>query len=205
MVRHPKRHIFVEGGGDNDTLRTQCRRGFTKLLEKAGFAGKMPRINACGGRHMAYERFCTALNGANRGDVTILLVDAEAPVTARSPWDHVKGRPGDGWERPKDASDEDLHFMVECMENWFLADKDALAEFFGRGFRRKSLPANPDVEEISKLDVYGGLKKATGLTTKGAYGKGAHSFTILALVDPAKVRSAAPYAERLLDHLDKVL
>jgi len=209
MVRRPERKLFVEGGGDNDALKTECRKGFRKFLEKAGLEGRTPRIIACGGRSRAYDQFRVAIDMAGDDDVFILLVDSEAPVAAPAesprPWGHVKNREGDGWDKPNGATDDDLHFMVECMESWFLADQQTLESFFGQGFRQGALPANPQVEKISKTDIYNGLKSATRDTQKGVYGKGAHSFKILAVIDPIKVREAAPYAARFLDHLDQVL
>lgn len=60
-VVNPPRKLFVEGGGNhNDALKTECRRAFTALLEKAGFKGRLPRVVACGSRRNAYEQFCTA-------------------------------------------------------------------------------------------------------------------------------------------------
>ncbi|MCK5796613.1 MAG: DUF4276 family protein [Deltaproteobacteria bacterium] len=202
--------LFVEGGGDhNDALKTECRKGFRIFLEKTGFAGRMPKIIACGGRQNAYDQFSIAVSKAAQGDVTLLLVDSEAPVSsapeAARPWEHVRNRQGDGWLKPKGATHDALHFMVECMENWFLADKEAVESFFAQGFRQSAIPANPQVEKISKPDVLDGLINATRDTKKGTYGKGAHSFKILARIDPAKVRQVAPYAERLLSHLDNVL
>jgi hypothetical protein len=36
--------LFVEGGGyHNQALEAECRQAFSKLLEKAGFCGRMPR------------------------------------------------------------------------------------------------------------------------------------------------------------------
>ena len=208
MVRRPtrKRFVFVEGGGDNnDALRSECRRAFKKFLERAGLEGRLPRVIPCGGRRSAFDQFCTAVSSASDDDVIVLLVDSDASISAASPWEHVKQRQGDGWDKPDDATDDDLHLMVECMESWFLADKDVLAGFYGQGFAPNSLPANPEVENVSKPDVYSGLINATRQTMKGAYGKGTHSFKILALVDPAKVRGAAPFADRLLNHLHAVL
>ena len=73
MVSQPKRRLFVEGGGNNnDALRTECRRAFTKLLEKAGFCGRMPKILVCGGRKSAYDQFCIAISGASDEDVKVL-------------------------------------------------------------------------------------------------------------------------------------
>ena len=37
--------------------------------------------------------------------------------------------------------------------------------------------------------------------TKDAYGKGPHSFKLLAAVDPAKVTAASPWAKRFIECL----
>ena len=92
--------LFVEGGGDNDALKSECRRAFQKLLERAGMKGRLPRVVACGGRRSAFEQFCTALSESDQEGAVFLLVDAEAPVTQQSPWDHVAQRKDDGWSRP---------------------------------------------------------------------------------------------------------
>ena len=200
MVGRSIRKLFVEGGGDSsESLRTECRRGFRKLLEKAGLKGRMPRIVPCGGRRNAYEQFCTAL--ANGETDSVLLVDAESKVVRESQWRHIAEREADGWRKPPQATDEHLHFMTECMESWFLSDKSALSRFFGNGFNVKALPANPDIEQVPKRDVLRGLETASKNTTKGVYGKGAHSFKILAEIDPEKLRDSAPGAAKLLKHL----
>jgi predicted ATPase len=52
----PRRHplvnvkLHLEGGGDSKELQIRCREAFSKLIAKAGFAGRMPRIKACGSR-----------------------------------------------------------------------------------------------------------------------------------------------------------
>lgn len=47
------------------------------------------------------------------------------------------------------------------------------------------------------------LKQASQNSAKGVYGKGAHSFKLLGLLDPAKVAVASPWAKRFLDELVK--
>jgi len=193
--------LYVEGGGDSKSLKTSCRAGFRKFLEKAGLNGRMPGVVACGGRQNTYERFATALSEAD--GLPILLVDAEGPVAAdadnANPWGHLLER--DDWERPDDARDEHCHLMAQVMESWFLADRSALVSFYGQHFLENRLPKNPRVEDVAKADVLKGLASATGKTQKGAYSKAAHSFDILATLDPDKVEAAAPYARRLLDTL----
>lgn len=201
--------LYVEGGGDGKALQTECRRGFRQFLEKAGLKGKMPAIVACGGRRSAYDNYSTAI--AN-GEAAMLLVDSEAPIADEHqtgmpdewlPWQHLKARQGDGWVMPQGARETDCHLMVQCMESWFLADREMLKSFFGQDFRDNALPsaANP-VETITKTAVLDSLKNATRhCQSKGQYGKGDHSFRLLAQLDPAKVVAASPWAKRFVDTL----
>jgi hypothetical protein len=43
------------------------------------------------------------------------------------------------------------------------------------------------------------------MQTKATYSKGAHSFQILAVVDPRKIELSCPYAKRLLGTLRSLL
>ncbi|GMO34598.1 hypothetical protein TM233_49700 [Bradyrhizobium sp. TM233] len=144
----------------------------------------------------------------------MLLVDSEAVVAEAHqqgmpatwlPWAHLKQRQGDGWEMPRGSKSDDCHLMVEVMENWFLADRNSLKVFFGIGFKESQLPAAARaVEQITKAEVYGALQKSTAACkTKAAYGKGEHSFKLLALMDPSKVVGRSPWAKRFIDELKK--
>jgi hypothetical protein len=193
--------VYVEGGGDGQALQTRCRRGFSLFFERAGLRGRMPAIVACGSRIDAYDSFCTAVRRAGPDDFPLLLVDSEAEVHL-DPWEHLNDR--DHWQQPPDSTEEQAQLMVQCMEAWFLADREHLAKFFGHGFTERPLPANQAVEQIAKRTVFQALKMATrNSKTKGKYGKGEHSFEILAGLDPVKVRAASPHAERLLVTLAK--
>ena len=193
--------LYVEGGGDRKPLRTECRQAFRAFLQKAGLAGRLPGIFASGGRQQAYDDFRHEL-GASRGDDSVvLLVDSEGPIaTDAERWRHLKDR--DGWGKPAGAAEDQVHLMVRCMEAWFLADRAALAEYFGDGFSENSLPRRADVEEVSKQDLERGLNAATrNSRPKGAYRKGRDSFAILADLDPDKVADASPRAKRFLEAL----
>lgn len=205
--------LYVEGGGDDAQLLSECRKGFNRFLEKAGLKGKMPRVKACGSRANAFDRFKTA---CAKGDVyPILLVDSECAVPPEyadggydnwKPWDHVKQREGDGLEKPSNASDKQLHFMTQCMESWFLADLDALAKFYGNGFDAKQLGSIPDsVETIAKKDVFTRLENASEKTkTKGVYSKGGHSFKLLEKIDPNKVAAKSKWAKRFIEYTKSI-
>jgi uncharacterized protein DUF4276 len=198
--------LYVEGGGHhNKDLQTQCRRGFTEFLQKAGLADRMPRVVACGARDRAYRDFRISHESAAHDQIPILLVDSEGPVGGKDPWEHVRLRSGDGWQRPQGASADQIHFMVEAMEAWFHADKEKLEEFYKQGFRMASLSQRIEVEHIPKADLFAGMKLATRDCQKGEYSKGEHSFQILALIRPEKVRAASPvHAERLFVVLDRI-
>jgi hypothetical protein len=192
--------IFVEGGADkNPNLNKKCRKGFSDFFQKLNIKVRFD-IAVCGSRHIAYKDFCTKLKKLKEDEHCLLLVDSEAPVTSPAKnakvWQHV-----DKWQKPDNATEEHLHFMVECMETWFMADKQTIAVYYGKDFKQNALPQNTTIEEISKSDLYERLKKATKDTTKGSYSKGGHSFEILSQIDANKVVNSSPYAKRLLDTL----
>lgn len=161
----------------------------------------MPRIVASGGRRQAYDDFCTALKNGHYA--AMLLVDSEDPVPVASPWMHLLQRSGDSWPTPEGTSDDDCHLMIQCMETWCLADRDALKAFFGQGFAARALPSEQTpVETIPKLAVYRALANATtACKTKAQYGKSEHSFLLLAQINPAKVAAASPWANRFVAEL----
>lgn len=187
--------LFVEGGGDSRYLHARCREGFRRFLERAGLGGRMPRIVACGGRGDAYDSFKTSVEN-ERKYLPFLLVDSETTVTAESPWEHLKTSPGDGWEKPENAGDDQCHLMVQCMESWFLADIGALREYFKDGFLEDALPKNVTIESIEKSELFKSLKHATSKCQKRTYSKGDHSFALLGPIDPKQVSSKCHWAER---------
>lgn len=207
--------LYVEGGGDSQLLKTACRQGFSEFLGKAGLAGRMPRVVAGGSRNSAYDMFCTSIKA---GEPALLLVDSEEAIKPEfqtgnaalaadraqwQPWGHLKQRVGDGWRMPAGSEDAQCHLMVQCMESWLLADREVLSSFFGQGFKPAALPAvSRPLEGLDKPLLYQALAQATAdCKTKAAYGKGDHSFKLLALIDPAKVFRASPWAQRFIETL----
>lgn len=192
--------VFVEGGGGSRDEQTEIRRSFSKLLARVLGDRSKPTVAACGGRSQAFRDWKIALT-SHPHDLCLLLVDSEGVVGAGvSAWGHVRARPGDGWERPSAATDEQLHFMVQTMEAWLIADPAALETYYGNGFRRAALPPRRDVEAIPKPRLQDSLDQATKDTTKGQYTK-SHGFALIGLVDPEKLRAAAPHAARFFDEL----
>ncbi len=192
--------IYVEGGFQGST-KAACRQAFRAFFDKVIPRGSFTVI-ASGDRGSAFEDFCLALR-QNDGDYIILLVDSEEAVAA-GPWQHLATRQGDNWRRPAGASDDQAHLMVQVMEAWFLADRRALADYYGQGFLAASLPGQANIELISKADVFRALQHASKNTkTKGEYHKTRHGFDLLELIDPSRVRAASVHAERLLTVLQR--
>jgi hypothetical protein len=200
-----KVRIYVEGGGDhNKALQTLCRRGFSDFIRKSGLGDRMPRVMPCGGRRQAFQSFQTARTDQAINGLPVLLVDSESAVQTADPWDHVGQRTADQWPRPAGTADDQLQLMAQAMEAWLHADREALQAFYGQGFRPAALSSRAQVEMIPKADLFTGLRLATIGCQKGEYSKGEHSFQLLARIDPATVRLAAPWCDRFLRALDRL-
>jgi hypothetical protein len=192
--------LYIEGGGDRSSLHIKCREGFRKLLERAGFQGRMSATKACGSRNAAYDDFKTALRTAAADEYPVLLVDSEAPVSQPA-WPHLQSR--DGWRRPAGTQDDQAQLMVQCMETWCVADRNALRGFFGNDLQESALPALNDLEARTKESVQDALVNATrDCGHDRAYEKGKRSFELLGRLAPAELRQHLPHFVRLCEMLD---
>jgi hypothetical protein len=159
----------------------------------------MPKVIRGGGRLQTFDMFKTAVANPRGDEVPVLLVDSEGPVAdGVSAWKHLRKR--DKWERPDGAGDDQAFLMVQVMETWLLADRDALRGYFGAAFRDNALKDWPKLEAVPKATVYQALDQATAGCAKG-YAKGKVSFELLGRLNPALVEQACPHARALLDRL----
>lgn len=195
--------IYVEGAAqDSDLDRAQCRKSFREFFTKAGLQGKLPRIVPCGGRQRAYDAFVTAARNPQSDGLPLLLVDSETAVQeGMTVWAHLKARPGDKWDKPEGAKDDQAFLMVQVMESWFLADREALKSFFGEHFREQAIPKWPHLEDVPKKTVLRALDQATAACESRRYAKGDMSFSLLADISPAEVEKSSPHAKALFERL----
>lgn len=190
-------HVFVEGGGSQNRTKTACRKAFHVFFEKLLGDRPKPRIIASGSRDQAYRDFCRSLSDGFTA-FGVLLVDSEDPVPAgKTAVAHLQDR--DRWTKP--LPDGQVHLMVQCMESWFLVDKEMLGQYYGDKFNRSALPSNPNIEEIPKADIFRGLERATAATTKGTYHKTQHGFDILSRLEPGLVQQRSRFAAQLFTAL----
>lgn len=187
--------LYVEGGGNNKDTIVRCRQGFSEYCRNVA-PGCRPRIVACGGRQQAYERFMIEARSERGDDICALLVDSECPLApGLSSVDFL--RTVEKWTFPIGCRTR-IFLMVQAMEAWFLADRDALASYYGPEFRRNALPGDErHIELIPRNDLESSLVRASrGMKTKEEYHKTRHGFALLAIIDPAKVeRGSARAAE----------
>jgi Domain of unknown function (DUF4276) len=165
--------IYFEG---DKSLKAGFDAFFREIREQAYGAKCRVSIVAKGGTP---ERDLSIALRKHPAAWNILLRDSEGPLNQDLP------------------TSDSIFWMVEMMESWFHADKDALERYYRNGFRRDALKPNPNVEEIPKQDLIDGLKAATKDTTKGKYHKTKHAPALLQSITPALVRKAAPNCERL--------
>lgn len=190
--------IYVEGGEQTSKTRLPLRDGLKGFLESA-LGAKAPRLQVivCGATAVA--EFRRALR-THAEYTNLLLVDAEGPVTS-SPKAHVAARV----KTKCPGADDQYHVMVQAMEAWLIADPEALAAFYGQGFKRSSLPRRRNVEDIPKDDLEPKLKAATRATRRGEYHKIRHAAPLLERLHATKVRARAEHCNRLFCVLETKL
>ena len=196
--------IYMEGGGTGKENRAALRQGMDAFLQSLKEAARNKALRwklvCCGPRDEAFRGFRDAVNNGDN-EVNVLLVDAEGPV-GQSSRDHLAGR--DHWDLGF-AEEDRVHLMVQAMEAWIVADSEALAAYYGQGFRVNQLPKAKNLETVPKADVTRALDGATRGTRKGPYHKVRHASDLLKRIDASKVRTRCAHCERLFATLDRVV
>ena len=174
--------VYLEGG-------SHLRRPMRNFLRRAVGLDIDIDVDACRGRDRAITRF-----GRVSSPDSLLLIDSEG--------DDLNGLRQTVASRARlQGALDRTFFMVQLMEAWFLADREALREFYGPRFNTRLLPNNPQPEAIQKNDVLNRLREATRGTPKRIYDKTAHAPGLLNLLNPAAIYAACPNFTRLIDFL----
>ena len=103
--------------------------------------------------------------------------------------------------RSQIGPDNHPFFMVQQMEAWFIADRDALANYYKTGFRESALPQNSNPEDVPKQDIENGLRNATRDCAKQRYSKGRDDVGLLNLLNPITVYDSCGNFKLLINHL----
>jgi hypothetical protein len=195
--------IYVEGGGSGSLEQKALREGFQAFLGCLCSLARRKRLHwkvvPCGPRDKTLECFSVACR--TRPDLfNVLLVDSDAPVN--QPAEHLRRSTRIDLST---VTDEQLHLMVQVMETWLLADRDALVRYYKKGFRMSALPDSREPEEIPKAKVLSCLDDATRDTQKRRYHKIWHARDLLAQIDTQKVRAACRHCARLFGKVEQAI
>lgn len=183
--------LYIEGGGSSRNTMRPLRTGFSKFLRNAGIDSRKIQIKVCGDRDETHKRFVRACEDGG-ADYKMLLVDSEGPVNS-TPKQHLRNR--DGWK--VNESEDQYHLMVQAMEAWLIADREAVKQYYGQGFQESAIPAAQDVEQIDKDLPKSSLDKAAKKTNKEGYQEIRDGARLLAKINPEEVRKKARHCERL--------
>lgn len=176
--------VFVEGSRSTDN--GDLRNGFGRLLRQANLR-QMPLVVMCDDTHGAIRKFEQETgNPKSRFQRVLLLVDLDGPDATRTAW--LSGH------KLTDHADQ-VFFMVQKMEAWFLSQPDMLHVFYQPRLAH-ALPSTPPAQVVHPDRV---LKHCTGtLPRKGPYHKTGHGARLLELLDLAKLKADFPDVANLL-------
>ena len=202
--------LYVEGGGrgTNKNATIKLQQGFDAFLRELKDAARDKKISfkviPSGSTTDTFEEFIFSVENSPQS-FNLLLVDSDEAIADGETARDFLQRKYKKWKLQK-IEVEQCHLMVQVMESWFIADVEALKDFYGQNFRESAIPKHQNnVETIEKATVENSLKKATAKTKKGEYQKIGHGAKILEKINPRKVRDAAPHCEKLFDSiLDKI-
>jgi len=201
--------LYVEGGGrgTNKNATIKLQQGFDAFLREPKDAARAKKISfrviPSGSTTDTYEEFIFSVENSPQS-FNLLLVDSDEAVPEDESARAFLQRKYKKWKL-QIINDEQCHLMVQVMESWFLADVEALKNYFGKDFKENKLRKNKNVEEIAKPDVLDSLKEAAKDTQKGIYHKIQDGAKILELVSPKKVRKAAPHCRRLFETITEAI
>src|SRR5438105_4557177 len=129
--RHPlvtRLQIHIEGAGPRTEQKSELRRAFSKLFQRAGLDYRSIKIVAGGGRDNTLDDFESALR-ASDAEVVAVLVDSETTVAdVNRPWAHLC--PPGGRKQPVGTTDQQAFLMITSMETWIAADRQAVGARF---------------------------------------------------------------------------
>lgn len=182
-----KKILFIEG--ESNSPNGDLRQGFSKLLEKT-LKNHLPRIILGDGKSLTIDKF---LHKKLSGDVFLLLIDLDGIENTRSK---------DLKENGLADIEDNVFYMIQEMESWFLSQPKILDQYYGvdnngkkvseKITKKKSVDvAHPDLE----------LKRLTRYSKKGEYHKIKHAVELLKMLDSEVLKNEFTDYKRLLEKL----
>lgn len=176
--------LFIEG--ESNSPNGDLRQGFSKLLGQK-LKGKLPRIILGDGKSKAIDKF---KNNQLKGDLFLLLIDLDKPE---------KDKDSDLLENQLVSQKDNVFYMIQEMESWFLSQPEILDEFYGIDKQRKKISEKmPEKKASDFANPDEKLIELTKNTRKGEYHKIKHGVELLKLLDATQLEKDFPDFKNLI-------
>lgn len=179
-----KKILFIEG--EPLSPNGDLRQGISKLLAQLLFK-KLPKIILGGGKTFTIDKF---KNNKLQADMSLLLIDLDKPENEIE---------NDLKENNLVNSREDVFYMIQEMESWFLSQPEILDFFYGKDLNHKLISEKiikKNAQDFSNPDDE--LKKLTRNTKRGEYHKIKHAIELLKLLDAKKLQDEFSQFKKLI-------
>ena len=189
--------LYVEGGPKGthaDGLR-RFRNGFKQHFLKLDPRLSSLDVSPCGSTEDTIRDYARAVGEHEQNCLLALLVDSDTSFIAETPAKHLQAKL-DSAKVPQDAR-ASIFLMVQCMEAWLVTDVDALEKCFGKRLKANLLPLSPNIEAVSKRDIFEALAEAIKATPSAPYHKIQHGARMLAELKPELVGKRSGNARNL--------
>jgi hypothetical protein len=210
--------VYVEGGGDTVQGQARLRQAFGKFLEnyfrRNGRFENRPSFDPSGSREQTVAAYKNGLRD-RPSERSMVLIDSEAPKDiATDSWAFLRELANSSnpdkfqWtHRPPSAREDDLHFMVQSMETWLVADLAALKKHYGPKYQtaRVANLSNRRIEEMSPSQTVAAIKDGAGDCPNREYRKTVDGPAVLANAEPDRVAHRCPHAQQFLEALTAAL
>ncbi len=199
--------LYVEGGskGSHKRATIKLQQGFDSFFKEIKELARSKKISfkiiPAGNTQSTYDDFIFSVENSPQS-FNLLLVDSDDALSENESARAFLQKKYKKWKL-KTVKDEQCHLMVQIMESWFIADVDALKQFYGQGFNAGKFPKNRNVEAVEKEQIKKSLKAAIAKTNKKEYHKIEHGSKLLEIINPNKVREAALHCEKLFTEIIK--
>ncbi|CAG5006256.1 hypothetical protein DYBT9275_03773 [Dyadobacter sp. CECT 9275] len=161
--------MFIEG--ESNSPNGDLRQGFSKLLSKA-LNNNLPRIILGDGKWLTIDKF---LHKNIPGDLFLLLVDLDGKEDSRE---------RDIRENNLTDVRDNVFYMIQEMESWFLSQPTILDKFYGVDHNGKKVSDKMTIKKPIDFEYPDKeLKKITKTSRKGEYHKIKHAVELLKLLD----------------------
>jgi hypothetical protein len=178
--------LFIEG--EPNSPNGNIRVGFAKLLGQK--LDKKPKIILGGGKQSTLDKFLNNRLGGKQ----YVMVDLDKPEQKRE--EDIK-------EYALMAYKENVFYMIQEMESWFLSQPEVLDRYYGVTVKGKKISEGLTKKKPSEItDPKEELKKVTQSLNKGEkYHEVSHAVELLERLDATKLENDFPDFKRLIEKL----